>query len=121
MIKTSQELRMLSSNLRESRFSRILKNYFEISLLNLEAFSFHFSFSISISRPFHFTVHSRSRFQGIFISLFILEISVSISDFTLFLEKQGHLLSCCGQLKRVKNSNFLILYSTKMQQFHNGD
>ena len=78
------------SNQRESRFSRILENYFEISLLDLdlEAFSFHFSFSISISRPFHFTFHSRSRFQGILISLFILEISESISDFTLFLEKK---------------------------------
>ena len=79
-----------TSNLQESRFSRILENYFEISLLglDLEAFSFHFSLSISISRPFHFTFHSRSRFQGILISLFILEISESISDFTLFLEKK---------------------------------
>ena len=50
------------SNLRESRFSRILEKYFEISLLDLdlEAFSFHFSFSISISRHFHFTFHSRN-------------------------------------------------------------
>ena len=36
-----------SSNQRESRFSRILKNYFEISLLDLdlEVFQFHFHFS----------------------------------------------------------------------------
>ena len=34
-----------------------------------------FHFSISISRRFHFTFHSQSRSQGIFISLFILEKS----------------------------------------------
>ena len=51
-----------ASNLRESRFSRILKNFVDISLLNLdlEAFSFHFFFSISILRHFHFTFHSRN-------------------------------------------------------------
>ena len=49
-----------TSNLRESRFSRVLENYFDISLLNLdlEAFPFHFSFSIL--RHFHFTFHSRN-------------------------------------------------------------
>ena len=86
------------NTLRESRFSRILENFFPISLLDLdlEAFSFHFSLSISILSNFHFTFHSRSRFQGILISLFILEISESISDFTLFLEKKEwnmHVLS----------------------------
>ena len=45
---------------------------------------FQFHFSISISGHFHFTFHSRSRFQGIFISLFTLGKSESISNFTLF-------------------------------------
>ena len=46
------------STLRESRISRILENFFPISLLDLDlkAFPFHFSLSISISR--HFTFHS---------------------------------------------------------------
>ena len=37
----------MDSNLRESRFSRILENFVAISLLDLDlkAFSFHFSFS----------------------------------------------------------------------------
>ena len=47
------------SALRESRFSRILENFFEISLLDLESFLFHFHFSISISSHFHFTFISR--------------------------------------------------------------
>ena len=46
------------SKLRESRFSRILENFLDILLLDLEAFSFHFSFSIS--RHFNFTFHSRN-------------------------------------------------------------
>ena len=54
-----------SSTLRESRFSRILENFFPISLLDLDlgAFSFHFSLSISISRHFHFTFHSRKEWK----------------------------------------------------------
>ena len=43
------------SNLQESLFSIFF--CFEISLLDLKAFSFHFSFSISMY--FHFTFHSR--------------------------------------------------------------
>ena len=54
----------------------------EISLLDLEAFSIHFSLSISILRHSHFTFHSRSRYQGIFISLFILEMSEPDFHFT---------------------------------------
>ena len=51
----------VNSALRESRFSRILKIFFEISLLDLdlESFLFHFHFSISISSHFHFTFISR--------------------------------------------------------------
>ena len=62
----------------------ILENSREISLLDLdlEAFLFHFSFSISILSYFHFTFHSRSRLQGFFISLFILEMSEPDFHFT---------------------------------------
>ena len=86
------------SNLRESRFSRILENFFPISLLDLdlEAFSFHFSLSISISRHFHFTFHSRNEWKEKQIHFSFLEKSESISDFTLFLEKKEwimHVLS----------------------------
>ena len=65
-------------------FSKFLENSREISLLDLdlEAFSIHFSLSISILRHFHFTFHSRSRYQGIFISLFILEMSEPDFHFT---------------------------------------
>ena len=86
------------STLRESRFSRILENFFPISLLDLdlEAFSFHFSLSISISRHFHFTFHSRNEWKEKQIHFSFLEKSESISDFTLFLEKKEwimHVLS----------------------------
>ena len=47
------------SDLRVSRLSGILENFFEISLLDLESFLFHFHFSISISSHFHFTFISR--------------------------------------------------------------
>ena len=69
-----------------SWFSRISR---EISLLDLdlEAFSFHFSFSISILSHFHFTFHSRSRLQGFFISLFILEMSEPDFHFTFHFSK----------------------------------
>ena len=61
-----------------------LENSREISLLDLdlEAFSIHFSLSISTLRHSHFTFHSRSRYQGIFISLFILEMSEPDFHFT---------------------------------------
>jgi len=66
-----------------------LENSREISLLalDLEAFSFHFSFSISILSHFHFTFHSRSRLQGFFISLFILEMSEPDFHFTFHFSK----------------------------------
>ena len=48
---------------------------------------FLFHFSISISRHFHFTFHSRSRSQGIFISLFILEMSETDFHFTFHFSK----------------------------------
>ena len=70
-------------------FSKFLENSREISLLDLdlEAFSIHFSLSISILRHFHFTFHSRSRYQGIFISLFILEMSEPDFHFTFHFSK----------------------------------
>ena len=89
-----------------------------------------FHFSISISRHFHFTFHSRSRFQGIFISLFTLEMSERKNKFTFhfskrvkafqislfFSRKKSELcMSCHEKLKK------LIMYNTNMQQFHNGD
>ena len=49
---------------------------------------FLFHFSISISRHFHFTFHSRSRFQGIFISLFTLEMSERKNKFTFHFSKR---------------------------------
>ena len=54
-----------NSNLQESRFSGILENYFEISLLDLKSFLFHFHFSISISSHFYFTFISRKEWKGI--------------------------------------------------------
>ena len=46
-VDDNEEQLQRSSNQRESRFSRILENYFEISLLDLglEVFQFHFHFS----------------------------------------------------------------------------
>ena len=64
--------------------------------LDFKAFSFHFSFSISISRHSHFTFHSRNKWKHFRFHSFSRE-------------------------KRVKNSNFLIMYSTKMHRFHNCD
>ena len=68
-------LQVHNSTLRESRFSRILENFFPISLLDLDlgAFSFHFSLSISISRHFDFTFHFSERVKAFQISLFFLE------------------------------------------------
>ena len=62
---------------------------------------FQFHFSISISGHCDFTFHSRSRFQGILISLFTLEMSESISNFTLF-----------SREKRVKYA-FLVMKNSK--------
>ena len=82
----------LDQNFEMSRFldsQEFLENSREISLLDLdlEANSFHFSLSISILRNFHFTFHSRSRSQGIFISLFILEMSETDFHFTFHFSK----------------------------------
>ena len=75
-----------TSTLRDSRFLRILENFFPISLLDLDlgAFSFHFSLSISISRHFDFTFHSRNEWKEKRIHFSFLGKSESISDFTLF-------------------------------------
>ena len=75
-------------NFKISQSQEFLENSREISLLdlNLEAISFHFSFSIL--RLFHFTFHSRSRSQGIFISLFILEMSERKTKFTFQFSKR---------------------------------
>ena len=58
-----------------------------------------------------------SHFENSFpFSLLDLNLDISISDFTLFLEKKEwimHFLSC-----KIKK---MIMYNTKMQQFHNGD
>ena len=64
------------------KFSKILENSREISLLDLEAFSFHFHFSISISSHLYFTFISRSRYQVILFSLELLEKSEKHFFFT---------------------------------------
>ena len=55
------KLYLCGSDQRESRFSRILENFFENSLLDLdfESFDFHFHFSISILSHLIFTFTSR--------------------------------------------------------------
>jgi len=119
---TGSNWRVQNSNLRESRFSSILENFFPISLLDLdlEAFLFHFSLSISISRHFHFTFHSRNEWKGKKFHFSFLEKSESISDFTFFLEKKKwimHVLSwkiqkiwsCITQ--KCNNSLMVILFS----------
>ena len=79
-----------SSALRESRFSRILENFFEISLLDLdlESFLFHFHFSISISSHFHFTFISRKEWKGQKFHPFSREKRVKF--YTKFHEKFNH-------------------------------
>ena len=100
------------------------------SLVSREFSRIFFLFHFSISRHFHFTFHSRSRFQGIFISLFTLEMSERKNKFTFhfskrvkafqislfFSRKKSELcMSCHEKFKK------LIMYNTNMQQFHNGD
>ena len=63
-----------------------------------------FHFSISISRHFHFTFHSRSRSQGIFISLFILEMSERKTKFTFQFSK------------RVKSFQISLFFSRKKSE-----
>ena len=81
-----QEPLVSSSNQRESCFSRILKNYFEISLLDLEVFQFHLHFSKRVKLKTISLFISQK--EGIFFHFSFLEKSESVSDFTLFLEKK---------------------------------
>ena len=78
------------SNLRESRFSRILENYFEISLLDLglEVFQFHFHFSKRVKEKIISLFISQKEWKDNFFHFSFLEKSETISDFTLFLEKK---------------------------------
>ncbi len=85
-----------------------------------------FHFSISISRHFHFTFHSRSRFQGIFISLFTLEMSERKNKFTFHFSKRVKAFQISLFFSRKKSELCMscheqFMYNTKMQQFHNGD
>ena len=97
---SSTFLQMLTSKDAWNFTSRSRSRGIFISLFTLDldfkAFSFHFSFSISISRHSHFTFHSRNKWKHFRFHSFSRE-------------------------KRVKNSNFLIMYSTKMHRFHNCD
>ena len=68
---------------------------------------FQFHFSISISGHFHFTFHSRSRFQGIFISLFTLEMSERKKRFTFHFSE------------RVKAFQILLFFLDKKSEILN--
>ena len=76
------------SNQRESRFSRILENYFEISLLDLEVFQFHFHFSKRVKQKIISLFISQKEWKDNLFHFSFLEKSERISDFTLFLEKK---------------------------------
>ena len=67
-----------------------------------------FHFSISISRHFHFTFHSRSRFQGLFISLFILDLDFKAFSFHFSLSKwvKGKQISLFISRKEWKHFRF---------------
>ena len=60
---------------RDSRFSRILENFFSFSLLvlDLEPFQFHFHFSKKSEGILFFTFHFSKKVKAIRISLFFLE------------------------------------------------
>ena len=60
---------------RDSRFSRILENFFSFSLLvlDLEPFQFHFHFSKKSEGILFFTFHFSKKVKAICISLFFLE------------------------------------------------
>ena len=60
---------------RDSRFSRILENFFSFSLLvlDLEPFQFHFHFSKKSEGILFFTFHFSKKVKAIHISLFFLE------------------------------------------------
>ena len=78
------------SNQRESRFSRILENYFEISLLDLdlEVFQFHFHFSKRVKQKIISLFISQKEWKDFMFHFSFLEKNESISNFTLFLEKK---------------------------------
>ena len=60
---------------RDSRFSRIVENFFSFSLLvlGLEPFQFHFHFSKKSEGILVFTFHFSKKVKAIRISLFFLE------------------------------------------------
>ena len=60
---------------RDSRFSRILENFFSFPLLvlDLEPFQFHFHFSKKSEGILFFTFHFSKKVKAIHISLFFLE------------------------------------------------
>ena len=62
-------------------WTKILKFLNFLILKNFSRILKKFHFSISISRQFHFTFHSRSRFWGIFISLFTLDLDIKAFSF----------------------------------------
>ena len=64
-----------SRDQRDSRFSRILENFFSFSLLvlDLEPFQFHFHFSKKSEGILFFTFHFSKKVKAIHISLFFLE------------------------------------------------
>ena len=65
----------MSRDQRDSRFSRILENFFSFSLLvlDLEPFQFHFHFSKKSEGILFFTFHFSKKVKAIHISLFFLE------------------------------------------------
>ena len=84
------------SNQRESRFSRILEIFFEISPLDLglEVFQFHFHFSKRVKQKIISLFISRKEWKEYLFHFSFLEKSESISDFTLFLEKKEWNCAC---------------------------
>ena len=60
---------------RDSRFSRIIENFFSFSLLvlDLEPFQFHFHFSKKSEGNLFFTFHFSKKVKAIQISLLFLE------------------------------------------------
>ena len=85
-----------ASNQRESRFSRILEIFFEISPLDLglEVFKFHFHFSKRVKQKIISLFISRKGWKEYLFHFSFLEKSESISDFTLFLEKKEWNCAC---------------------------
>ena len=63
-------------SVKKSRFSRIVKNSREISLLDLdlEAFWFHFSLLEKEWKHFYFTLHFSKKSESIFFHFALLEI-----------------------------------------------